>query len=483
MAVFAAQRVSQSKVAEGEVLEYRMDNANFAEGEDTIAVTAASFDNLIESDPATASWQQQAAARGVVVPAARNQKPSACAGRFYGVFVGAGTFRFAPDLNLRYPESDAQTLADAVRLGAESLCGKGRVELITLTTNNPDPSRQPTKDNIRRAFETIAAKSTRKDLLFVYLSGHGATPADDRHAYFYLTQDARQVNVDLADRLRDTTTVSAAELVQWLTNPSLPDKQVLILDTCAAGAASTQLTALSSRARSLADDLKKAVDNWNLDTGTYILLGSASDRASYESDRFRHGLLTYALLHGMKGDALLDGIRLEAAHWIDTTIPAVEKYAQMIGRDQKPQKAVPSAAGGIPVGFLPETVRDQIVLAEPGAEILKLAVCLDEVAFVDRLRLGPLIRSELRALTGSGARGPAVTYDDNTTEASGGALTPQVRYRVEGAQLRLTIALLQGETPASQTSLTVPLTDLQAAAQRAAEALVALASGTVNAPQ
>jgi hypothetical protein len=243
--------------------------------------------------------------------------PSTCAGRFYGIFIGAGTFPFAQTLNLRYPESDAQTLAEAVRLGAESLCGKDKVELITLTSNNPDPAHKPTKDNIHRAFETISTKSRRGDLLFVYLSGHGAAPANDPHAYFYLTQDARQVNVEIADQLRAATTVSASELVQWLTNPSLPDKQVLILDTCAAGAANTQLAALSTRSRSAADDLKKAVDNWNLDTGTYILMGSATDRSSYESDRFRHGFLTYALLHGMKGEALLDNSRLEAAHWFE----------------------------------------------------------------------------------------------------------------------------------------------------------------------
>src|SRR5262249_14881318 len=157
---------------------------------------------------------------------------------------------------------------------------------------------------------------------------------------------------------------------------------------------------------------------WNIDTGTYILMGSATDRSSYESDRFRHGLLTYALLHSMKGDALLDDARLEAAHWFETAIPAVEKYAAMIGREQTPRKAVPNAAGGVPIGFLPEKVRNQIELPEPAAEILKLTTCFEEPVngpLRDPLKLAPMIRSELRARSDAIPRGLAspVTYNDN----------------------------------------------------------------------
>ncbi len=472
---FSGKPVLANKPGGGEALQFSLADAHLVDGDNIISVTAASADNLIESRPATVVMKQ-APPRGVVPAPRLSTSNGACAGRFYGIFVGAGTFPYAETLNLRYPESDARVLAGAVRLGAEALCGKNNVELIILTTNDPDAAQLPTKDNIRRAFETVAAKSTRKDLLFIYLAGHGGSPSNDPQSYFYLTQDARQVNVDVADQLRAATTVSAAELVQWLTNPNLPDKQVLIIDTCAAGAANAQLAALSGRARSAADDLKKAVDNFNLDTGTYILMGSANDRASYESDRFQHGLLTYALLRGIKGEALLDGTRLEAAHWFETTIAEVEKYAAMIGRDQKPQKAVPTALGGIALGFFPEALRSEIQLGEPGAAILKLTVCLDESTFTDRLQLAAGIRSELRGSSSTAARGPSVTYDDNNTEASPGSLTPQVRYRAEGSQLRVTASLLQGEKVVATQTLTVPLADTKEISRRVAQTLLKLAN-------
>jgi WD40 repeat protein len=477
---FSAQPVSRKKSGDAEVLEYRLDEARFAEGANRVTVSAASSDNLIESNSLSGTWNERGAARGVVINQSAPEKAAGCGGRFYGIFVGAGTFPFARELYLKYPENDAKTLAEAVRLGAESLCGKDRVEITTLTTDSPDKALQPTKENIRRAFQTVAAKSSRKDLLFVYLAGHGATPKRDPQSYFYLTQEARQVDVDIADKLRDATTISGAELVEWLINPNLPDKQVLILDTCAAAAANVQLAMLSTKARSVQDDLHKAVDNWNLDTGTYILMGSARDRASYESDRFHHGLLTYALLRGMKGDALLDGSRLEAARWFETAIPAVEKYAAMIGREQKPVKGVPSAAGGVPVGFFPTAVRDRIVVTDPAPEILKLAVCFQEPVdgpLRDPLKLRDAIRSELRSLTGAARGGESgVSYDDNSTEGSADALTPQVRYRAEGAQLKVTVSLLQGEKPAGEAVLTVASSP-ETAAKAIAARMLKLAAG------
>ncbi len=476
---FPAKPMAANRTAAGQALQFNLADAHLSEGENTISVTAASADNLIESPPATVVLKQSSS-RGVVPAPPASRSNGTCAGRFYGIFIGTGTFPYAQTLSLRYPESDARVLASAVRMGAEALCGKDKVELTMLTTNDPDPAHRPTKDNIHHAFETVAAKSTRKDLLFVYLSGHGAAPSNDPHSYFYLTQDARQVNVDVADQLRTATTISAAELVQWLTNPSLPDKQVLVIDTCAAGAANLQLAALSGRARSAADDLKKAVDNFNLDTGTYILMGSATDRASYESDRFQHGLLTYALLRGIKGDALVDGTRLEAGHWFETTIPAVEKYAAMIGRDQRPQEAVPAALGGISLGFFPEALRSQIQLGDPGAAILKLTTCLDEATFTDRLQLAAGIRSELRAFSGATSRGPAVTYDDNNTEASQGTLTPQVRYRAVGSQLRVTASLLQSDKIVASETLTVSAYDSKEISQRVAQTLLRLASGKLQ---
>jgi len=70
----------------------------------------------------------------------------------------------------------------------------------------------------------------------VYFSGHGVGIGD---TYYYLTQEAR--STDLSDAaIRDQAAVSSEELVEWLKqSPAL--KQVMVLDTCAAGTAALKL--------------------------------------------------------------------------------------------------------------------------------------------------------------------------------------------------------------------------------------------------
>ena len=68
----------------------------------------------------------------------------------------------------------------------------------------------------------------------------------------------------------------------------------------------------------------------------------------------------------------------------------------------------------------------------------------------DPLKLRDLIRSELRALQQAG-----VHYNDNSTEDAPGTFTPQVRYRVEGSALRVTVTLMAGEKTVGEETLAV----------------------------
>jgi WD40 repeat protein len=438
--------------------------AEFAEGANEIKVTAASSDNLIQSEAAAAAFTGLARARiggRQTSAAARKSSSDGCGGKFYGVFIGTGNFPFAPDLKLLYPEEDARALSEAVRAGAEQLCGKDNVHISMLTTDQQDKSMQPNKENIRRVLETVAHDSRREDMLMLYLSGHGASPAGNKDAWFYFTQDAHDIDVNRADALRQSSTVSVEELKTWLQNPNLPDKQIVILDTCAAGAAAKEFSELV-RARSEADDRAKAADNFNQETGAYFLFGAAGNRLSFESPRLHHGLLTYSLLRAMKTEPpLVDGGRLDAARWFEAARQNVKNYSKIIHADQEPQKATPTAQGGVPVGFFPPDLREKIAVSQPAAEILHLSYCYEAPEKnKDPLKIGAAVRSELRALTGPGARAPGaaddVIYnDDARDEESQDALTPQVTYRSKDGRLEVTITLLKGGAELKNATLTV----------------------------
>jgi hypothetical protein len=66
----------------------------------------------------------------------------------------------------------------------------------------------------------------------------------EKDSYYCLSTDARSLDFANNPKLRDISTVSSAELTQWMGSKGIPLKEMLILDTCAAGAANEELLKL-----------------------------------------------------------------------------------------------------------------------------------------------------------------------------------------------------------------------------------------------
>jgi hypothetical protein len=158
-------------------------------------------------------------------------------------------------------------------------------------------------------------------------------------------------------------------------------------------------------------DQRRAMELLKDATGTYILMGSAADKASYEASKYGEGLLTYALLNGMRdGQLLTEGSRLDEGAWFARASKDVPDLAKTIGGIQEPVIAAP-----FPVVMLTAEDRARIPLAVAKPQLLRIA-CLDE-ALKDKLQLRTPLREQLRALTYVGARGswaaePTVLYLD-----------------------------------------------------------------------
>jgi hypothetical protein len=214
----------------------------------------------------------------------------------------------------------------------------GRVHLTLLTSAAEKNSDQPTKENLQRAFET-ARKSRLGDFFVVYLAGHGTgLRQGDSELYCYLTQEARSLDPPaLADSaVRGRTSVTSEELVDWIKRvPAL--KQVLVLDTCAAGAAASKLT----ESRAVSGDQVRAIERLKDRTGFHVLMGCAADRVSYEASQYAQGLLTYSLLEGMRGAALRRGEYEDVSKLFQYAADRVPELARGIGGVQKPRVAAP----------------------------------------------------------------------------------------------------------------------------------------------
>ena len=93
----------------------------------------------------------------------------------------------------------------------------------------------------------------------------------------------------------------------------MPLKEGLILDTCARPALPTKELLKLVEKRDVPPDQRRAVEFLKEATGTIILMGFAADKVSYEASKFGQGLLTYALLEGMKGRSIEEGSKLNVS--------------------------------------------------------------------------------------------------------------------------------------------------------------------------
>jgi len=382
-----------------------------------VEVVARNADDYLASRGFEVDW---------VPPGAASRRPP----EFWAIVGGISRYG-APALELRYAAKDATDMAQALELGARRLFGADRVHLTLLASSDDPRALPPTKANFLHAFEE-ARRAHPEDVFLLYLAGHGTTLARGSDLYLYLTADAR--GFDLSDpELRRASSISSEELVQWVKQvPAL--KQVMILDTCGAGGAAAKLV----EKRDVPGDQVRAIDRLKDRTGFHVLMGSAADAVSYEATRYGQGLLTYALLQGMRGAALREDEYVDVSRLFQYAADKVPELAADLGGIQRPLVAAPGGTS-FDVGLLTSEDKREIPLAAVHAMVLRPSL-IDRDQGFDDLNLTSLLRQALRDRARVEARGPAqAVYVDE--EELPGALRPTGTYAVEGDQVTVNLVL------------------------------------------
>lgn len=370
-----------------------------------------------------------------------------------------------PKLNLRFAAKDAEDMARALELAGKRLFGADKVHLTLLSTGNHPNAHKPTKDNIRKAFETVRqAKPT--DVFVVYLAGHGVSLRQGGDEYCYLTADARGSDTKSLDDpvVRELWTVTSSELVDWIKHiPAL--KQVMLLDTCAAGAAATKLL----DHRDLSGDQVRALDRLKDRTGFHVLMGCAADRVSYEASQYSQGLLTYSLLQGMAGAKLREGEYVDVSGLFQYAADEVPQLARGIGGVQKPLVMAPRGTS-FDIGRLIEADRRALPLAKPKPLILRPQLANVEDGD-DNLKLTSLVRKRLADEGFTTPRGSAVLTVFVDADELAGAVRPAGTYSIEGKNVRVRLVLKQDGQTLNQLTLDGSTDDLSGFAAKIAEAI------------
>lgn len=248
--------------------------------------------------------------------------------KLYGLFVGAGDY-VGEKRDLAAPMADAIAMAQALKQTGERLL-PNRVDITVLATH-PDYSR-PNRKNILKWFEDVASKATSSDIVFVFFAGHGTSRIGDQTGYFFLTPDADPS--DVQPSIIGTGTLSSEDLQKGLTSIAA-GKQIIVLDTCHSGAATSSLVQSD---RSGGPDYARAYEALKDSTGTWLLAGAAADQLSYESSNVEHGMLTYALLEGLdiaSPNALREGeggtLFVDVERWFTYAVNRVESLKNEVG--------------------------------------------------------------------------------------------------------------------------------------------------------
>jgi hypothetical protein len=363
----------------------------------------------------------------------------------YAIVAGVSAYD-GDALKLRYAAKDAEDMATALELGGRRLfeAAGGKLHLTRLCDAGHAQALPPTRANFEKAF-AAARRARPGDIFVVYLAGHGvALQSDNTEVYCYLTSEARTANrAAFRDKaVRRQYALSSEELTEWFKQvPAL--KQVLILDTCAAGAAARNLM----DHRELSADQVRAIDRMRDRTGFHVLMGCAADRVSYEASQYSQGLLTYSLLQGMRGAALRQGEYVDVSQLFQYAADEVPQLARNIGGIQRPLVLAPRATS-FDVGQLRADDRQRIPLALVRPLLLR-PVLLNAEALDDNLGLMPLLQQRLVEESyvprGSREKPPRVVYVD--ANALPGAARPFGKYTVAGKNVQVTLVLRRDGQP------------------------------------
>lgn len=316
---------------------------------------------------------------------------------------------------------------------------------MNLSTSGKTETVMPPKQDFKKAVVDIAAKAKPEDIFVDNLAGHGTSlRLNGKDTYLYLTQESESALKDSLEKpeIRATAAISSEELLDWLTQTEWVAgskgvqalKQVMILDTCAAGSAVGDLSVMAKR--DLTADQILALERLKDRTGFHILMGSAADQSSYEANRYGQGLLTYALLQGIAG-AALDNEQVATQALFDHALKTVPTLANGIGGVQQPRVF---GSTSIPIGLITESDKSSIKLASPKPTLLRPLLTNPETGDDDlrlivelRKRLG--IESSYEVVRRRDGREPVLVYIDDDSYPGGIRITGT--YSVEGDTVRI----------------------------------------------
>jgi WD40 repeat protein len=272
-----------------------------APGRHEVSVTAFNTDGTIQARGVRASVEVSSSVA----------RPS-----LYALAIGITEYR-SGNLRLKYAAKDAQAVVQELQARAPGLYQNVTIKALY--------DRDATKSSIKAAFDELSTSVKATDTFVLYMAGHG-TVRDGN--YLFLPADLMYENEEAL-----TQQSLSHEWLEAQLKRIVAGKQLILLDTCSAGAFTGR--GLEEQAALLR--LSKA-------TGRAVLGAASSSQMALEGHE-GHGVFTWALLRALNGANDANGDRQvdvdEIASFVAKVVPEVTErrwnYAQTPLRDVKGQ--------------------------------------------------------------------------------------------------------------------------------------------------
>jgi hypothetical protein len=260
-------------------------------------------------------------------------------GDLYVVAVGVGRLTNASRKSfpaLPFATRDADELVAFLR--SQAAVAYRNVYVTVLSQDEP-----PTRRNIQRALRQFQSAG-RDDTSMLFVSAHGIS--DARGNYYMLPRDARPKEVQAVVAGKDVSGATPS-LIGWRTLfdslQNAAGRRLLVVDTCHARDAAGTFDARSLKKRSASSHFP-------------LLLSSDSKELSQDYPKARHGLFTYALLRGLRGEADGNQDGVVSLSELTSFVPQLVTTLQdkRLGV-QTPQFVVPEPLRGMQLARVPGT--------------------------------------------------------------------------------------------------------------------------------
>ncbi len=215
-----------------------------------------------------------------------NQVKQKDAAKLWLLLVGVNQYQDEALPSLRYSAVDCQGLAEAL---ADPALGKFQEVKI----HHDFAPQLPLLTTVRASLKQITTVAKSIDTVIFYFSGHGILQPNTQQAFLCLA-DTQKSHLE-------TTGLALQELLQALSNCAA-HQQLVWLDACHSGGMTLRGTgeSLPNPTPQLVQVLQQRAATAK---GFYALLSCDTNQQSWEFPELGHGVFTYYLMRGLRGDA------------------------------------------------------------------------------------------------------------------------------------------------------------------------------------